>query len=244
MVNICNDSVPDPGAVNEAVNLFISALRAASDPIFLKNKKSLIVEGGTREKPKWADDSWYPNKKAFYKSRDQYKKQPSIENRVRMVNARSHYKKTCIANRRAYEQSQSMKLKKAKLDNVKLYWQMLSGKKPKPKTRVPSEVFYAHFKDLSNPTGNSYLADPDTIEEYNNLINDEFTVIYEELDSNFKVDDIKKAIDSLKNGKQPGDDLILNEFFIYGKDLLSVYLTTLLTIFLKVAFFQLVGLMG
>ena len=51
--------------------------------------------------------------------------------------------------------------------------------------------------------------------------------MFSELDVSITQDEVKYAINQLHNGKSPGNDLILNEFLIAGKDILKPYITVL-----------------
>ena len=58
--------------------------------------------------------------------------------------------------------------------------------------------------------------------------NNEFTIIFEELNTSLTQEEISKAISQLKTNKSPGPDRSINEFFINGK---SVLLPTLCNLF-------------
>lgn len=61
--------------------------------------------------------------------------------------------------------------------------------------------------------------------------NNEFNIIFEELNVNLTQEEILKAISQLKTSKSPGPDRLINEFFINGK---SVLLPTLCNLFNKI----------
>ena len=51
--------------------------------------------------------------------------------------------------------------------------------------------------------------------------------MFDELDCQITYDEIKKAINQLKNGRSGGPDKFLNEFFIHGNNDLLMYLHSL-----------------
>lgn len=61
--------------------------------------------------------------------------------------------------------------------------------------------------------------------------------IFEELDREISIDEIKKAIDNLKRGKSHGEDGILNEYFIEFQDYLLPILCNLFNCILHTGFF-------
>ena len=115
----------------------------------------------------------------------------------------------------------------AKLDNVKQYWRLLSGNYKPITPRVTKEAFFQHFLSLSNPSGDFYTADEDVIEEYRNIIEADMQEVFEELNIPIDQAEVARAIKELKLGKSGAEDLLINEFFIYGQAQLTTYLTPL-----------------
>ena len=62
-------------------------------------------------------------------------------------------------------------------------------------------------------------------------------VAYHELDTNITYDEVYTAIKSMKCGKSPGYDMLLNELFIFGKDVLTTSITRIFNHILNVGYF-------
>ena len=222
MLNVISNGDHTAGAVNEAVHMCVDAIRSASDPLFLTQIKN---SGSDNRKslPPWASNEWVNSKKKFYKCRDKYNSNSSESNRKSMVEARKCYKQLSFSRRRGYEKDNTSQLYKAKCQNVKLYWKLLSGKNHN-ETKVTKEEFFNHFMSLSNPSDPFYAADDDVIDELRNIMESDMQVVFDELNENISMVDIDKAIKDLKNGKSGGVDLLINELFIHGKGILLPYL--------------------
>ena len=94
-----------------------------------------------------------------------------------------------------------------KTNDPKSYWSLINKSTEKQKSvvnKVALETFYDHFKNLSNEN-NEPVAFTFDIENVD--INDNT-----EVNRPFSEADILQAIKSLKNNKNCGTDLILNEF--------------------------------
>ena len=91
------------------------------------------------------------------------------------------------------------------MKNPKDYWKILNCKKEKSEIKANSSELVNHFKGLNDrPTENEDPPDFDDSESH------DFDQSI--LESNFTDEEIKKAIFSMKNGKSPGEDMVLNEF--------------------------------
>ena len=67
-------------------------------------------------------------KKLFFRSRDKHKRNPSITNRVNMISARKEFKSLSQKRQAAFEHRETRKLLNARVNNVKRFWRMFSGK--------------------------------------------------------------------------------------------------------------------
>ena len=77
---------------------------------------------------------------------------------------------------------------------------------------------------LSDPGDEFFTPDDDITNELTELLADDLECAFQELNSNFSEKEIKDAILALKSGKSGGEDLLLNEFFIHGRESLIPYL--------------------
>ena len=214
---------------NYAVGLFVIGLRTDADPLFLKKINSNNYDNSNFKKsiPEWADQDWISKKKNFRRCSNKYSRYPSEQNRASMVNARSSYKQTTRLCIKRHKNAQTQRLIKARFNNVKEYWRLLSNSRKQNKPLVSLQDFYYHFMSLSNPEDDFYTADSDVIDEFNEMMNNEMHIMFEELNAPFELSDIENSVKQLKTGKCSGEDLMINELFIYGKDVLSPYLLKL-----------------
>ena len=139
-----------------------------------------------------------------------------------MAEARKNFKQLSFSRRRRFENENTSKLYKAKCQNVKLYWKLLSGQNYN-ETKVTKDEFFNHFMSLSNPSDPFYAADDDIVDELRNIMESDMQLLFDELNVNISLVDIEKAIKELKNGKSAGVDLLINELFVHGKDILLPY---------------------
>ena len=226
MSNVTQNVPASEISVQNATDLFVDAIRAAADPLFLRTKH-IPSNIKSSDKPVWANEEWVYRKKQFYKSRDRYNHYSTDVNREIMVNARSLYKQCCRKSMQRYKTSQTFKLLEAKHKNVKLYWKMLSDSKQINKCPVSNSDFYYYFMGLSNPEGNFYVADDDILRDYQNMIDDKLQFMFDELNVSIDICEVMSGIKELKQGKSSGADMLVNEFFITGKDILAPCLVRL-----------------
>ena len=221
MLNVITSGDYTAEAVNTAVHMCVDAIRSAADPLFLTEIKN-NGSANTKKQPPWASTDWVNGKKKFYKSRDKFNSNPNEVNRKSMAEARKNFKQLSFSRRRRFENENTSKLYKAKCQNVKLYWKLLSGQNYN-ETKVTKDEFFNHFMSLSNPSDPFYAADDDIVDELRNIMESDMQLLFDELNVNISLVDIEKAIKQLKNGKSAGVDLLINELFVHGKDILLPY---------------------
>ena len=144
-----------------------------------------------------------------------------------MVNAPSDYKNLSNRNVKKYQNSQTERLLQARFKNVKLYWKLLNNKSHTSNNKIDIADFYNYFLSLSDPEEGFYSADPDISDELNHLMQNEMAIMFEELNVPIDIGEIEAGIKQLKMGKSAGEDLMINEFFTHGKNLLLPYFHSL-----------------
>ena len=218
--------IPNENTVNQAVTLLVDALRNAADPLFLKSMNTLKSTGCQGRQMQ--DPGVQAMKKLFYKANDRDRAHPGDSNREIMLTARSEYKSAAWKSKHKYEVAQTSKLLNAKLNNVKMYWKLLSScGEQSVRTNLTNDEFYQYFENISNPCDEFYSVDPDIKESLNNIIHSDLQEIIKELDVPINRNEVYKAVKELKMGKSGGDNLLINELFVHGKDILVPYLTKL-----------------
>ena len=154
-----------------------------------------------------------------------------------MVHTRSFYKNLSWKLRRDYDKFHTSKLLNARFHNAKEYWKLLKGPTSSFKTNITNHEFYRYFKDLSNPDDPFYTADPDISDNVSQAAINDIQEMFSELDCEIDQTEIMSAVKQLKRSKSPGDDLLVNELFIYGKDALLPHLTSLFNFIFNSGFF-------
>ena len=155
MMNIINEPILGNDSVERTVGACVSAIRTATDPLFLRKAKHRDGQApcpdANHSGPPWADCEWRQSKKDFFRKRDKYSKSQSEHNRVNMVNARSYYKRLSNRNIKNYQNSQTKRLIQARFNNVKLYWKLLDNKQQPASSKIDVADFYSYFLTLSDP---------------------------------------------------------------------------------------------
>jgi len=82
-----------------------------------------------------------------------------------------------------------------------------------------------------------FSADEDVLYFIDRYERSEFTTMFNELDLPFSPDCLTKAIKQLGLNKSSGPDLYLNEFFMYGKDVLASSILPLFNIIFELGYF-------
>ena len=104
----------------------------------------------------------------------------------------------------------------------------LSHVKP---ANIPLSRFEEYFKSVNNPSDPFYTPDEDVMNFNERYVNEEFGIMFDELNVEFSEEEIIKSIKQLKTNKSSGPDRLINEFFIHGKNIL---LPVLLSLFNKI----------
>ena len=134
-----------------------------------------------------------------------------------VIKASKEYKKAIKKAKAKYLAKKRTELKKA-AKKPKEYWKLLDFKKNRDTIKVPISELATHFRDLNVTHENDELPENDPVDT---VVIDDFNV----LDDPFTEEEVLKTIGNLKNGKSPGEDLILNEF-IKTHWFLMVFLTS------------------
>lgn len=226
---VLNDKISscsDDNDVNACVSDFTSIIEEASAPHFKKISQSTKnafrneVFSNTKENP-WYDEECYEKKYYFLHKLDTYRTLKSDENRISMVKARSDYKALLRKRRFNFDKEKTNKFLSAKNKNAKLYWNMLKELSHVKPANIALSAFEEYFKSVNNPSDPFYSPDEDILYFNERYVNNEFSIMFEDLNLNFSEDEILRSIKQLKTNKSGGPDRIINEFFIHGKHILA-----------------------
>ena len=103
----------------------------------------------------------------------------------------------------------------ARYKNAKLFWNFFKDAAGIKSSNIQLSTFEHYFKAVNNPSDPFYRPDEDIIYFNERYENDEFGIMFDELNSNFSREEISKAILQLKNGKSAGSDKVINELFFF-----------------------------
>ena len=149
---------------------------------------------------------------AFFNNLIQYRQNETDECRKNMIRSRSAYTRCARSCRREYDHAFMENILKQKVDDARLYWQLLDkldSNRNTGNSNLTADEFIGYFKSLYNHEDVSTQVD-DAIYEYlnENLNND---TMFEELNNTLDVDEVKNATRELKTGIAAGHNLIINE---------------------------------
>ncbi|MCG8032789.1 MAG: hypothetical protein JAZ03_11525 [Candidatus Thiodiazotropha taylori] len=210
--------------IDYSLNLIVEGIESCTKPLFskqchIKNSDNTFKDNNLP----WFDEDCNIKRQEFYLCLNVYRTDKTDINRINMVTAWSSYKKTLRKAKFKFDKYQTDRLNDLRHKNAKEYWKLLkTASHIKPK--IPLNNFAAYFRAVNNPDSPFYTPDEDTIFFYERYVKGEIQVMFSELDLPISVDEICTAINQLSNGKSSGPDRLLNEFFIYGKDVLMPYL--------------------
>lgn len=80
--------------------------------------------------------------------------------------------------------------------------------------------FEQYFKAVNNPSDSFYAPDEDILYFNERYVDNEFSVMFAELNTDFSQNEIIKSIKQLKSNKAGGPDKLINEFFKHGQHIL------------------------
>ena len=122
----------------------------------------------------------------FYQMLNKYRENKNDESRINMTRARSEYKTEMRRARYIFDKKKTERWKNAKFKNARLYWNLLkehaAGVKP---ANIPLTSFEKYFKAINNPLDPFYSPDEDILFFNERYENNEFNIMFEELNVDF-----------------------------------------------------------
>ena len=107
-----------------------------------------------------------------------------------MVSVRSQYKQCLRSNRYQFDKKQTAKLTEARVNNAKLYWQLLKQGSGLCKSNISLSVFEQYFNSVNNPESPFFTADEDILHFIDRYERNEFDIMFHELNLPFSPDEI------------------------------------------------------
>ena len=218
--------------LNQNVKSFQEIIEEVCNPLFKKDISKPRVQNCPivdESNQPWFNGNCKQKREVFFRTLDVYRlNKDDNDYRVNMVKARSDYKKVLRNSRMEYRKLQTQQLEMHRYDNAKSYWKLLKQacSTNSPKT-ITSQNFADYFKAINNPDSRFFQPDEDILYFNQRYLDGELGVMFEELNVQISMQEIRKAVQMLKNGKSSGPDLFLNEFLKYGINSLISYLHTL-----------------
>ena len=212
--------VSESVSVNDGVLEFGSILHNTAFKIFGTRKR--LINTYKRPARKYISP-WYNREcelarhelKLAYK---QYKRHNSQENHQEIINKRKLYNKMKRKAKAQYQETQKTHLNETANKQPNKFWEAV--KKFKNKTKKASNIsiddFYDHFKGLFS-TPDEFEHDRVSAADDDDLGD----ISIAELDDDITLEEVHKAIGSLKRGKSPGIDDLVGEIFIECKHIIS-----------------------
>lgn len=216
--------------VKSCIKDFESIFEDVCAPIYKKSKQpctSSTENFSNKKENPWYTEECQEKKYCFLYLLDKYRKSKSDINRMNMIRARSEYKMLLRKCRYEYDRDKTNKFVGAKHKNAKLYWNMLKELSYVKPANIPLSSFEEYFQSVNNPSDPFYAPDEDILHFNERYVNNEFCVMFDELNTDFSHEEILKSIKQLKTNKSGGPDRLINEFFIHGKHVLLPILSNL-----------------
>jgi len=203
----------------------------------INHKVHVVQENDVITQHKWFTTECYDKRCSFYRMLNIYRNSKSEENRINMVKARTEYKKLTLRCRLEYEAIKTKQLTEARFKNAKLYWKMLKECAGVCKSNITLSAFEQYFKSVNNPNSPFFIPDDDILYFIERYEQNEFDVMFQELNLPIHIVEVEKAIRELNINKSAGPDMYLNEFFIHGKNVLVPYLLKLFNKMFDIEYF-------
>ena len=120
-----------------------------------------------------------------------------------------------------YERNKHRQIEQLKHKKPQDFWRLFSKNRRKASDDIPIKDFFEHFRNVATDINEVRDAEAEDFCAQN----DNGKCLYENLDRLISTDEVKTAINSLKKSKSPGEDNILNEYFIEAEDILISHIT-------------------
>ena len=188
--------------------------------------KTNIRKNGTERKFRspWFNNECETARKNFKIAKRLFYKDKSNNNRLSFTQARKSYNSVKKKAKSLYKLSQQDKMHTYSRTDPQKFWNEIKKfNKNKSNSNISSEEFFQHFKDLF--PSDEIFKNPNVECNLDQFFNE--NLYTENLDKDFTIDEVLKAISSLKRGKSPGMDNLVPEIFIDGKNILTPILCTI-----------------
>ena len=208
--------------ISDTVNKFVNVINTVAEPLFcVKGRNSRKRINCNRSSMEWFERDCNEAKQTYLSALRTFNFEKTTENRENLrykkkLNKKLLRKKKIIYERNKYRQIEQLKHKK-----TQDFWRLFSKNRRKASDEIPIQDFFEHFQAIATEINDVR----DVESEVFCAQNDNGDCVYEDLDRLISTEEVKTAIKSLKNSKSPGEDNILNEYFIEAGDILISHIT-------------------
>jgi hypothetical protein len=225
--------------VDHVISEYTKVLRDVAEPLFKKTYTLKNCNNNESKQPPYYTDECKDKKIIFLEALNKFRKTRNVVDKLAMINARKGFKREVRKSRRIFNREKTENLLKARYKNAKLYWKLLKGRSSNNVPQISNYSLFSHFKNLSVPTEDSLRVSEDVEEYLKEYERDivEMQNMYSELDNLISPEEVIRACKQLKSGKASGCDMLINELFINGRDVLVSSLTTLFNKLLSLGYF-------
>ena len=222
-----NDSM-DRGSVDTMLNDFTQIVCDVSDPLFSKtflNKNHVHFSSTRSERKDWFDEECIDARNVYLASLHTFNENKSSCNRENLCERKRLYKSIVSKKRNANYRKKMQTIENLRKRKPKEFWKHFKGNSSKKSDKISLDEFCEYFKKLGDSVFNSSNEESENFNSNHDFnTNNE---IFPELDKPFSVQEILDGIKTLKKCKAPGNDTILNEYFIESSDILCAHLCDL-----------------
>ena len=209
--------------INNVVNSTVTVLENIANPLFQKHlsAKNKNIGFNNKKQNPWYNRECEQSKYEFLNNLNIFRQNKCGTTRINLVKSRSNYKSTLRKSKFNYDKRNTIKLEEAKLKDAKTYWRMLKESCGIKTSQINITAFEIYFKAINNPNDHFFSPDEDVIHFNERYLNNEFEIMFEELNADITQQEVSKSIKQLKCGRSGGPDQLVNEFFIYGEKVLT-----------------------
>ncbi|XP_053375116.1 uncharacterized protein LOC123554108 isoform X1 [Mercenaria mercenaria] len=212
-------------SISDGVKSFANELYNIAYQVFGVNKTVYSISHNRKHENPWFTGDCYTAKHELNRANKIYRKTRTNENYFVVINKRRFYRNVQRKAKYAYARKQRSELHIASKNNPKKFWDLVRKykKKCKNNSNLSANDFYEHFKSLFSD--NDVFMDQDV----ESTINDDTlnTNVVEMLDCDFTIEEVAKAIGTLKRQKSAGVDMLIPEIFLDSKHILAPLLCKL-----------------
>lgn len=233
------ESCINSNEIDNAVSSLINVLDGVISPLFKKNltsRQNAVCFNNKKQNP-WFNRDCEEKKQTFLANLNIFRDNKTNNNRINLVKSRSDYKCIIRKCKYNYDKQNTLKLEQNRFKNAKLYWNMLKESCGIKTSQIDITTFENYFKAINNPNDHFFSPDEDVLYFNDRYLNNEFEVMFEELNSDITIHEVSAAIKQLKSGRSSGPDLLLNEFFIHGERILAPILLSLFNKCFNISYF-------